>query len=297
MKTEELDKNGIMVGTENKSVKKECENIGNKCWKRNCPKCNKEIFYKFKSTLCAAMKKHSDCKLCAMKRTASFRNYFGESNPFYGRIHSDETKKKMSNIDKSWMLGDNNPAKRIKSRKLISQKLSGSNHYMFGKHLSNERKHKISIKNSGNKNPRYGKCPPNSSGSGWHSWYKDDYFRSLRELIFYIQNNTDNKKCECVEHIINIKYKGEDGHDRTYRPDFLVDEKLLIEIKPKYLWNSKQILLKKEAAEQFCKENGLEYKLVDVIPDSNILREKYLNGEIRFVEKYKERFEKYAKIK
>jgi len=40
-----------------------------------------------------------------------------------------------------------------------------------------------------------------------------------------------------------------------------------------------------------------KYKLVDVISDSKILREKYLNGDIKFVDKYKKRFEKYANIK
>lgn len=72
---------------------------------------------------------------------------------------------------------------------------------------------------------------------------------------------------------------------------------LVIEIKPKKLWNTKEVVAKKEAAEEFCKKMGYEYKLVDVEPNSLILKEKYLNGEIKFVEKYKERFEKYAKLK
>lgn len=55
--------------------------------------------------------------------------------------------------------------------------------------------------------------------------------------------------------------------------------------------------LKKEAAEKFCNECGLTYKLIDITPNASILKDKYLNGEIHFVEKYKTRFEKYAGIK
>jgi hypothetical protein len=62
------------------------------------------------------------------------------------------------------------------------------------------------------------------------------------------------------------------------------------------LWNTEEVVAKKLAAEVFCNKNGYEYKLVDVIPNSKLLKEKYLNGEIRFVEKYKERFERYAGI-
>lgn len=100
-----------------------------------------------------------------------------------------------------------------------------------------------------------------------------------------------------MEHKVIIKYKDEFGKDRTYRPDFLVNDKILVEIKPKYLWNTKLVVLKKKAAEDFCKKIGYEYSLIDVVPDASLLKEKYLNGEIKFVEKYKERFEKYAGIK
>ena len=77
---------------------------------------------------------------------------------------------------------------------------------------------------------------------------------------------------------------------------FLVGNSL-IEIKPKKLWETPLVKLKREAAEKFCNERGLTYKLIDVVPNSSILKDKYLNGEIRFVEKYKTRFEKYANIK
>ena len=56
------------------------------------------------------------------------------------------------------------------------------------------------------------------------------------------------------------------------------------------------VILKKKLRNLFHVD-GLEYKLIDIEPDSSILKDKYLNGEIRFVEKYKDKFEKYAGIK
>jgi hypothetical protein len=145
----------------------------------------------------------------------------------------------------------------------------------------------------------YGKPSPQGSGNGWANWYKGFHFRSLRELQFYI-SEIDEKGIifeSAQKKSFRIAYKNYEGMDRTYQPDFLINGKILIEIKPKKLWNTLSVKLKKEAAEKFCKENNLEYKLVDVEPDAKLLKQKYLNGEIKFVEKYKERFEKYAGIK
>jgi hypothetical protein len=63
------------------------------------------------------------------------------------------------------------------------------------------------------------------------------------------------------------------------------------------VWNTPLVLLKKKAAERLCKKRGWVYKLVDITPNSSILKKKYLDGEIKFVEKYRERFEQYANIK
>jgi hypothetical protein len=62
------------------------------------------------------------------------------------------------------------------------------------------------------------------------------------------------------------------------------------------LWNCKKIQCKKLAAEKWCAERGYEYKIVDIQPDSKLLKDKYLNGEIRFVNKYIDRFKKYVNV-
>ena len=63
--------------------------------------------------------------------------YKGENNPFYGKHHTEETKKMIGEKIKSERCGENNP--------------------MYGKHLSKEHKQKISEKLSGENNPMYGK--------------------------------------------------------------------------------------------------------------------------------------------
>ena len=59
------------------------------------------------------------------------RNRYGENNPFYGKHHTDETKQKISIVNKD--------------------RLSGENHPMYGKHHTDETRQKISEANKGHK--------------------------------------------------------------------------------------------------------------------------------------------------
>ena len=68
----------------------------------------------------------------------------GENNPLFGKTHSNETKKKMSEANK----GKKSPFFRRthleESRKKISDSKKGENHPLFGKNRSEETKKKIS---------------------------------------------------------------------------------------------------------------------------------------------------------
>ena len=55
---------------------------------------------------------------------------------------------------------------------------------------------------------------------------------------------------------LRIKYIDYKGDERTYIDDFLVEEKDLIEVKPKKLKSSLTVRLKAKAARKFCKEKG-----------------------------------------
>lgn len=167
----------------------------------------------------------------------------------------------------------------------------------YGKELAEiklkETHKKRSDKSSGQNNPMYGKPSPQRSGNGWKGWYNDFYFRSLREVsyILYLEENkipyiTAEAKQLTIPYIFNDK-------ERTYRADFLINNNELVEIKPKRLHTTPNIVAKRLAAEKFCKIMGLKYSLIDFPINSNRIYEKYKMGIIKFDRNYEERFLNY----
>lgn len=159
-----------------------------------------------------------------------------------------------------------------------------------GKHLRKIRSERTSGKN----NPMYGKPSPKGSGNGWSGWYKGWFFRSLMELSYMInvieRFNLKWKSAETKKY--KIEYKDRKGNDRTYHPDFIINEKFLIEIKPKSLHNSELVQLKKEAAIIFCEENNFIYKLT-YSPKTLSLKEIKIFVEeqkIKFIKRYQEKY-------
>ena len=73
-----------------------------------------------------------------------------ENNSFYGKRHSEETRKRLSEIRKGTICGKDNPMFGKTHSDEAKQKLReanlGPNNPMFGKHLSEEAKRKISEK-------------------------------------------------------------------------------------------------------------------------------------------------------
>ena len=289
----------IISETKNELTDKR-KNDTTETWARVCPKCDAPISYKRYWDWVYGSRKGGNCKRCvAIANSEKCKEIFrGKGNPFYGKKHSDATRRIMSEVDRSWMFGAGNPMKDEETKKYFSVLYTGHGP-MSGKHHSEDSRRKLSVANSGKNNPMYGKPSPGGSGNGWANWYAGEHFRSLRELQYYISEvEGHNVVCESAQSKqFRIPYKDWAGVDRTYKPDFFVDNHWLVEVKPQKLWNTKTVVSKKLAAEKFCRRMGYEYKLVDVGLNSSLLKEKYLNGEIRFVEKYKERFEKHAKIK
>lgn len=213
--------------------------------------------------------KHSDlCHSCLQKGK---HDHNKEKNPFYGKQHSKRTKEKLKNVDRSYT-----QTQSFKDK----SKRDGKKNGMYGKSLYDlwiekygkeeaDKKHKELCKKrsqnaKGKRNPMYNKPSPISSGNGISGWYKDWFFRSLRELS-YVINILEKKgyKWESAERI-RIPYVDHTGKHRTYSPDFLVENSILVEIKPKRLkklWTNK---IKRKAARTFCKENGYTYQIIDI---------------------------------
>ncbi|MBC8428104.1 MAG: hypothetical protein H8D94_01385 [Candidatus Pelagibacter sp.] len=119
---------------------------------RNCPKCDKIISYKSKSTLYQSNRKNTNCKSCSNS---------GINNPNYGKVRtkqsiqkmvevrkhngsyvcSDETKKKLSKAHIGKIISKETKQKMSKSA--MGRDMSGVNNPMFGK--------------SGKDSPRFGK--------------------------------------------------------------------------------------------------------------------------------------------
>jgi hypothetical protein len=151
---------------------------------------------------------------------------------------------------------------------------------------------------SGENNPMFGKPSPKGSGNGWCGWFMPNgwFFRSLRELSYMI-NEIYNKNLYWENGELKkykIKYVDWEGKTRNYFPDFIVGDKYMIECKPKKLHNSPNVVAKKKGAEKFCKENGLEYKLVDQDKvEYKIMVKLHDEGIIKFTDRYEEKFKTY----
>jgi hypothetical protein len=59
-----------------------------------------------------------------------------------------------------------------------------------------------------------------------------------------------------------IPYKDESGKQRNYYPDFIVNQIVVIEVKPKSMLNYNHNKQKIAAGKKYCNKNGYEYKLL-----------------------------------
>lgn len=85
-------------------------------------------------------------------RQAMIGKFEGEKNPFFGKHHTAETRKRMCENHRD-ISGENNPnygrplSEETKGK--LSQRMSGVNHPFYGKHLPEETKRKIGLANTG----------------------------------------------------------------------------------------------------------------------------------------------------
>jgi len=119
---------------------------------KNCKRDNNR---KYCSKFCAT--RSNGLKNKGKKRTEEFKKYLseinsGEKNKFYGKIHSEEAKEKISK--------KNTGKKRTEEvKQKMSEIFSGENNPFYGKKHSDESRAKISqnhADHSGEKNPNYG---------------------------------------------------------------------------------------------------------------------------------------------
>lgn len=146
----------------------------------------------------------------------------------------------------------------------------------------------------GLENPHIFNLDTSENGRGYVGRYRGILFRSLFELSF-IYNMYEDHKIESAE-TITINYQL-NGIWHQYRPDFLVDNKFIYEIKDQRDLNLEIVQIKKEAAEDYCAKHNLIYRLLGNKEFKNLTRGAiitlYNNKELDFSEKSLERFKKY----
>lgn len=266
-------------------------------FERKCPKCNNVVSHTNKYNCQRADKNKKICRKCdSLLKSERMK---GQGNHFFGKKHSTKTinmislsntgrKDSVETIERKRRFSlENNP---MKGKSVYSVWLS-----KYGKKEADKRmksfKAKQSKNSSGKGNPMYGKPSPKGSGNGYKGWYKNVFFRSLRELSYLITLEGKNWKSG---ELLRIPYTDYSGHDRTYSPDFIIDEKIMVEIKPIRLHKSPAILIKKRAAEKYCKKHKMIYRLIDFerIP-LEALKALVDKGDVVFQDRYKKRFNEF----
>jgi len=157
-----------------------------------------------------------------------------------------------------------------------------------------ERKKKLSKSFSGKNNPMYGKPSPHGAGNGWSGWYKGWFFRSLRELNYMVNviEANNHSWITAEKKKWRVPYTDWEGTEHTYAADFLVDNILLIEIKPKRLHNTPLVQAKAKAGKKLAEQMGWTYQLVDPgIPPSDQIKELHDTEQIKFTKRYEQRYQ------
>lgn len=166
----------------------------------------------------------------------------------------------------------------------------------YGKEEADKRRKDLSDllrKNAkrGKESPSYDKPSPQGTGNGWKGWYKEHYFRSLREVACMIAMDNAELEWRGAEGV-SIPYRFY-NNDRTYRPDYIVDECHVIEVKPLKLHNSPCVSAKRDAATLFCEKRGWTYDLIDVEIGTEEIYAAYKDGKVKFDRDYAKRFLDY----
>jgi hypothetical protein len=265
-----------------------------------------------------AEKKQSKCKSCGIKEVITdevkkrmserFKGEnnpmfgkFGDLNPFFGKHHTEESKKNMVK-DRDYTI-----YKTEEFRQKISNISKGKNNPMYGKSVYDvwvknygkdiadekmlEFKKKQSLNNSGEKNNMFGKPSPINSGNGICGWYKGWFFRSLLELSYMVnvieRFNLEWENGESEKYKIPYEI---DGVKRNYFPDFVINKKYIVECKPKKLNLTSINQTKFEYAKKYCTDNGFIFKTRDV---PKIKQEQLLtminNGLVVLTNKWKDK--------
>lgn len=256
---------------------------------RICPCCKKVLKHATVGAARNADKNKRPCKSCSAKNMMARKGEIAKRNKTRKENNSDEVYRtpEAREANRQRNLGEKNAMYGRAFYEVWVEK--------YGKETADlklkEYKEKCSESRKGEKNPMYGVPSPQGSGNGWSGHYKDYYFRSLKELSFII-NYIERFKLES-ENLEDANYKIEYidpiGDQRNYYGDFLINKKYFVEIKPKKLQETPLNKCKFKAAELFCEERGIKFKLIDPVVNFDQIEDLFKTGKISLLPKYEEK--------
>lgn len=118
----------------------------------------------------------------------------------------------------------------------------------------------------------------------------------LRRFVNVIEPN-EWKWASAERKDLAILYVDWENKSRNYFADFLVNDNMLVEVKPLRLHGSPSVSAKMTAAQEFCETKGWIYEIVDPVKLTNDeIMALHDEGRIKFTDEYERRYsERYAK--
>lgn len=223
----------------------------------------------------------------AKNKVSEYQRKIGEENK---RVDINILKQRSNRCVEFWVeRGFNiNEAKKI-----ISQNAKKYAHKFWDNATEAERD---KCRHVGCKNGMYGKPSPTGSGNGWSGWYDGYYFRSLKELSFLVLYIKRFNFSYINGEKLRIPYIDCNGINKTYAPDFIINEKYIVEIKPKYLFNALNVKLKAKYAIEYAKKHNMVFKMIDPV---SLNMEEIIklvdSGKLKFLNRYQEKYLNYIK--
>jgi len=173
-----------------------------------------------------------------------------------GKYHSLESRKKQSKSHKGKPSPMKGRKQSLESRKRISETLKG-------RKLSEEHKKNMSISANNRIDPRY------KSGYFYsEKMQKEILYQSSLELDALEMFEKDSDIWSIERYNLGpIKYKM-NGSFHSYNPDYFLNKKIVIEVKPEWQLKNEKNLAKMKAGKKYCKEKGFEFK---ILTEKNLL--------------------------
>lgn len=279
---------------------------------RICSQCSNEIKYKSISGMNNAIKNNSICKSCSSRNKMIGVDYSGENNPNYGRKHTEKDLQKMKGrkcspeqVEKMRIFNTGRKGRTYTQEQLERHREMCRNRknrpYMevwtekYGEEGARIRHEKYLATFKGRPARNFTNNTKTSGPRGWSGYYKGFLFRSFLELSYVINVLEKNNINWCTgeDKLYKIPYTFKNV-ERNYYPDFIIENKIVVECKSLYGLKSEQVTAKTIAAEIWCLNHGYEYRILTNKDITYLTRKELVNlfktGEIQLIKGLEEKF-------